>query len=134
VWGLHNLRKIVGEYFITNTVIIPSRVSTDEGELQFPGSQALFMPGLTEKERTILDSYYRQKFGLGLDYMAPRLEAEKPDCPWYENGELTCWPYWWLMTIPAFEGLVRLVGFEILDSCLWENHAYTVFCRRIDRN
>lgn len=133
VLGMHNLRKIVGEYLITNTVIVPQTIKTPKGNLTFSGSQALFMPGLSAQERTILDWYYRDKFDMRIDYMAPQLEAQSPDCPWYENGEPTCWPYWWLMTVPAFEGLVRLVGFEILDSTLWENHAYSVFCRRTER-
>lgn len=133
VHGLHNLRTIVGEYLITNTVIVPDTIETAAGTLNFPGSQAVFMPGLSEAERRIFDAYYRQKFNLGIDYMAPRLDAENPACPWFEHGEPTCWPFWWLMTISAFEGLVRLVGFEILDSHLWQNHAYAVFCRRVDR-
>jgi len=133
VLGMHNLRQIVDEYLITNTVIVPEIIKTPKGTLTIPGSQALFMPGLSEHEREILDWYYRDKFNMTLDYMAPRLNAPKPDCPWYENGSPTCWPYWWLLTIPAFEGLVRVVGFEILDSALWENHAYSVLCRPIRR-
>lgn len=133
VWGVHNLRRIVGEYLITNTVIMPETVETPEGTLHFPGSQAVFMPGLTERERRILDAYYQKKLNASIDYMAPRLDAENPSCPWYKDGEPTCWPFWWLMTVPAFEGLIRLVGFEILDTHLWNNHAYAVLCRRTER-
>jgi len=130
VWGIENLSKIVKEYLIINTVIIPSRIKTECGSLEFYGSTVLFMPGLNSNERKILNSYYMKKFNININHMAPMLEAEKPDCPWFEDGKTTCWPYWWLFTEKSFIALVKMMGFEILDTALWENHALTLLAKK----
>jgi 2-polyprenyl-3-methyl-5-hydroxy-6-metoxy-1,4-benzoquinol methylase len=131
VAALENLRHIVKEYLIINTVIVPPRIETEEGCLEFKGSVALFMPGLSSRERQILNSYYLNKYNFGVDYMAPALDAVGPACPWFEDGKPTCWPYWFLFTPQSFAALVRMVGFEILDLSLWENHALTLFVRKL---
>jgi hypothetical protein len=131
IWGVENLSKIVKEFLIINTVVIPPKIETEFGSIEFKGSLAVFMPGLDSKEREILNAYYMKKFNMNIDYMAPTLDAINPDCPWFENGKPTCWPYWFLFTSNSFIALVKMMGFEILDSALWENHALTLFVKKI---
>jgi hypothetical protein len=74
---------------------------------------------------------HNSSFGTdSFDYMAPMFEAENPDCSWFEDGKTTCWPYWWLFTEKSFIALVKMMGFEILDTALWENHALTLLAKK----
>jgi hypothetical protein len=130
VWGVANLCKTVGEYLIINTVILPPRIANEHGTLEFGGSTVLFMPGLNPVERRILNAHYMKKFGFTIDDMSPALDAEKPDCPWFENGETTCWPYWWLFSKDSFIALITMMGFTVVDSALWEEHALTLLVKR----
>lgn len=137
VWGVQNLSRIVREFLIINTVIIPSKIETDYGGLEFRGSTVLFMPGLSSTERKIINSYYMKKFNtnnMNIDIIAPLLEAEKPDCPWFDrDGKTTCWPYWWLFTENSFIALVKMMDFQILDTALWESHALALLARRLPK-
>jgi hypothetical protein len=130
VWGVERLSKIVREYLMINTVIVPPKIETKRGRLAFPGSIAVFMPGLNPKERDVLDSYYMEKFDLSIDVMAPTQDAVAPVCPWMESGKSTCLPFWWLFTEGSFVALVEMMGFEIIDTDLWRNHALSVLARR----
>lgn len=130
VWGIQNLSTVVKEYLIINTVIVPPKIDTEHGTLEFKGSLAVFMPGLSPLERRIFNSYYMNKFKTDIDYMAPTLDAVNPSCPWFEDGKATCWPYWTLFTAESFTALVKMMGFEILDTALWEDHALALFARK----
>jgi len=134
VWGVHNLSRIVNEMLIINTVILPQQIENSKGKLEFSGSESLFLPGLNDNEREILNDHYVNKFNMTIDYMAPRLDDKKPSCPWFEDGKTTCWPYWWLFSESSFKALVTMVGFEILDSILWEDHALTLLAQKTTSN
>ena len=130
VWGIENLCKIVKKYLVINTVIVPPKIENEYGTLEFNGSQTVFMPGLSLKERHIFNAYYMNKFNMSIDYMAPALDAINPDCPWFVNGKSTCWPYWFLFTQDSFVALVEMMGFEIIDLALWENHTLALFVKK----
>lgn len=135
VAGVVNLCRIVKDLLIINTVIAPPVISNEHGRLEFPGNTTLFMPGLSETERLILHTYYQAKFNdpifMGIDYISPPLNAEDPSCPWFDNGEPTCWPYWWLFTENSFTALVEMIGFKVIDAALWRNHALTLLAKRV---
>jgi hypothetical protein len=59
-------------------------------------ARALFLPGISEHERAVLDTYYKQKFGWSIDEHASRLtEQATAPMPWWDNGQLSYWPLWW---------------------------------------
>jgi hypothetical protein len=131
VTAFEHLRQVVGEYLVVNTVTVPEKIENQAGKLEFRGSVALFLPGLGERERAVLREHYGTKLELSIDRVAARLsDQEQTDMPWWVEGELSCWPYWWLFTDDAFRGLVRLMGFEILDEWKWRDHALAVLARR----
>lgn len=129
--AFENLRGVVGEYLIINTVIAPEVIENQSGRLEFPGSVALFLPGIGEQERSILGEHYRAKFGLLIDGFAPRIRDQHNSyTPWHDGGGFTCWPWWWLFNTSAFRALVQLMGFQILDEWMFEDHALYVFARK----
>ena len=132
VAAFETLRRVVGRYLIINTVTIPNRVETTAGTLEFPGNVALFLPGLSPMERTILAEHYDGRYGWKLDDVAPPLERQEGAAmPYFDNGEFSCWPYWWLMTDDCFRSMLRLMGFRALKEWKWDNHCLFALCERV---
>ena len=129
--ALWNLRRITGRWLVTNTVIIPERVSNAAGMIDTRGSTALFLPGISDSERAILRLHYQQKFGWELNHNAPPPDDSSAIMPYLTETGPSCWPYWFLFTIPAFRGLVRMAGFRIHEEWTWENHAHFVLAEKI---
>jgi hypothetical protein len=96
VAALENLSRIVDEYLVIGMAIVPDHITTAAGRLHFPSNTALFLPGISEHERAVLDTYYKQKFGWSIDEHASRLtEQATAPMPWWDNGQLSYWPLWW---------------------------------------
>ncbi len=128
VHSLLNLRRVVGDYLITNTVVIPDEVENAEGRVTFPASSALFLPALRGRERAVLKRYYQDRFKVDLDVHAP-ISADGI-MPYLNNGEPSPWPYWWFFTKSSFERSLEFLGMRILDRHTWQDHAHFVFLRR----
>lgn len=128
VHSLLNLRRVVGEYLITNTVVIPDVVENAEGRVAFPESSALFLPALRGRERAVLRRHYLDRFEVDLDIHAPM--AAGAIMPYVTKGEPSPWPYWWFFTRSAFERALELLEMRILDRHTWQDHAHFVFLRR----
>lgn len=126
--SLLNLRRVVGEYLITNTVIVPDRLENAEGSVSFPAASALFLPALRGRERAVLRRYYLDRFQVDLDIHAPM--SHGAIMPYVTKGEPSPWPYWWFFTKSAFESALELLEMRILDRHTWQDHAHFVFLRR----
>ena len=133
VSAFDTLERVVGQHLIINTVTIPERVDTSEGTLDFRGNVALFLPGMSERERTILSAHYQaKKYPWTVDDVAPPLEAQgTAKMPYRADGQFSCWPYWWLMTDDCFRSLIRLMGFEIREEWKWDDHCLFCRCERV---
>ena len=125
---LLNLRRVVGEYLITSTVVVPDTVENAEGRVSFPAASALFLPALRGQERAVLRRHYLDRFGLDLDTHAPMTDGAM--MPYVTEGAPSPWPYWWFFTKSAFERTLELTGMRILDRHTWQDHAHFVFLRR----
>jgi hypothetical protein len=128
VHSLLNLRRAVGEYLITNSLVIPEVVENAEGCVRFPAASALFLPALRGRERAVLRRHYLDRFQVDLDLHAPL--SDRGITPYLENGEPSPWPYWWFFTKSSFEQALGLLGMRILDRHTWQDHAHFVFLRR----
>jgi len=126
--AIWNLRSVSARYVITNTVIFPGRVENDLGVVEVPDHSVLFTAALSPQDRLVLNKYYKEKFGWTLDQMAPDPAAGNQKMLWVENGELTCWPYWYIYSESAFRSLLRLCQLKIIDEWKWENHCLQVLC------
>jgi len=125
--ALLNLRSITGRYLITNTVIFPDRIENQAGTIELPAAGVLFIGALTDAERRVLDCHLKSKFDFTTRRIAPRPEGGGK-MHWIENGELSCWPWWWLYTPHAFRSLVKVCGLSIVEEWMWENHSLQVLC------
>jgi len=129
VQTLLNLRRVVGEYLITNTIVIPDVVENEAGRVGFPAGSALFLPALRGRERAVLRRHYLDRFQVDLDLHAPLSDGGMT--PYLlKNGEPSAWPYWWFFTKSAFEQALEMLEMRILDRHTWQDHAHFVFLRR----
>jgi len=128
VHSLLNLRRVVGEYLITNTVVIPDLVENAEGRIAFPAASALFLPALRGRERAVLRRHYLDRFSVDLDFHAPMGDGAM--MPYVIKGEPSPWPYWWFFTKSAFERALEMLEMRVLDRYTWQDHAHFVFLRR----
>jgi len=130
--AFENLATVVEKYLIVNTITVPERIENKFGVLNFSEGIAVFLPGIGEYERSILREHYQTKFGWSIDDVAPRLSNhEKTIMPWREEGQLSCWPYWWLFTDSSFRSLVQVMGFQILGEYKWEDHTLQIFAEKM---
>ena len=125
VW---NLRSVTGQYLITNTVTFPSKVENEHGVVNLPENSVLFIAALSRQDRKVLNKYYTDKYQFTIDKVAPDPADGDANMPWVENGELTCWPYWYLYSDQAFRCLLKLCRLRIVDEWKWDDHALHVLC------
>ncbi|SDD62097.1 class I SAM-dependent methyltransferase [Belnapia rosea] len=132
VTALYNLTRITGQWLITNTVIMPARVENEFGTIECPDGMAFLLPAMSEPQRDIMRQHYKTKFGWSIDDTAPRPQQTGAMMPHRTEQGLSCWPYWWLLSIPAFRALVNVMGFAVRDEYTWEDHAHFLLCERVD--
>ena len=146
VRGMENLYRTAKTYLIANTVIVPEKIENEAGSLEYHGSEAIFGPGLTERERKVLYRHYQDNLGWPpdkFDKYVPAPDDEHAPMPWRQfkagfrgalwkqPGDLSYSPYWWLFTPDAFRSLARVFGLKILDEYWQSNHALTLFCQNV---
>jgi hypothetical protein len=131
VSAFENLQSVVGRYLIVNTVTVPERIETASGSLTFSGNVALFLPGMSDRERRILAQHYDGRYSWAVDDVAPPLERQaQAKMPYRVDGRFSSWPYWWLMSDDCFRSLIRLMGLAIRDEWKWDNHCLFCLCER----
>jgi hypothetical protein len=142
---MDHLSKVTETFLVTNTVIIPPTIRNSEGDLDFSGPAVCFLPALDALGRRILSLYFQDKLGwtqkkfddnipfLGNANALPFIQREPSGSGflWREPGDLSYSPYWWLWTQQAFESLVEMFSFRILERYWYRDHALTVLCERI---
>ena len=128
--ALWNLRSITQRWLITNTVIIPNRVENEAGVIELPDAGVLFVAALTESDRRVMDLYLTRKLSFTTRKIAPN-PAGDGKMQWIADGELSCWPWWWLYTAHAFRSLLALCRLRVVDEWVWENHSMQVLCEVI---
>lgn len=125
---LLNLRRVVGEYLIIHTVVVPDEVENAEGRVSFPAASALFLPALRGRERAVLRRHYQDRFGFDLDLHAPG--SDDATRRYVRKGAASPWPWWWFFTRSAFEGALEMLEMRVLDRHTWRDHGHFVFLRR----
>ena len=127
---LWNLRSITQRWLITNTVIFPERIENEEGAIELPEAGVLFIGALTERDRRVMDLYLTRKLGFTTKRIAPN-PAGGGKMQWIENGELSCWPWWWLYSPHAFRSLLALCRLRVVEEWMWEEHSLQVLCEPV---
>ncbi|MEG4998139.1 tetratricopeptide repeat protein [Microcoleus sp. B4-D4] len=115
---LMSLRQITGQYLILTSAITQEVIENERGRYEIPASGVIFIPALSEAERSILAAYWQQ-----YTYGTPILGViEKAVFDINDFG-----PWWWLPTASALESMCKVAGFKVLNKGLtWYNNALTL--------
>jgi hypothetical protein len=113
---LRALHAVTREFLVLTSVVTAARIANDQGTLEIPRAAALFVPALHERERAILQAYWRQVVGDGAIGLTQETKVWNLDdfAPW-----------WWLPTVEVLEALCMTAGFERRESgYTWNKNAY----------
>ena len=115
---LRALHAVTREFLVLTSVVTAARIVNEQGTLEIPRAAALFVPALQERERAILQTYWRQVVGDGAIGLTRETKVWSLDdfAPW-----------WWLPTVEALEALCMTAGFERQEGgYTWNNNAYVL--------
>lgn len=119
---LSALRKITGEYLILGSAVTATRVDGASGTLEVPSSSALFVPALQDRERAILQEYWRPF--VGEDAIGLTSEVS----PW-DPEDFT--PWWWIPTVECMRSMCESAGFVHEDGAsYWNGNAHAMLLSR----
>jgi hypothetical protein len=115
---LEKLRELAREFVILTSTIFPREIATRSGTMRVPAGSAVFLPALSEGERTIVDEYWRKK---GYDILLDQHRYTLTDFV----------PTWWVPTIATLKGMCECAGFEIVEEGDWKDYfpAHTLLLR-----
>ncbi|MGE5237547.1 MAG: hypothetical protein ACM3ON_01955 [Chloroflexota bacterium] len=117
------LASITGETLILGSVIIPPVIENTAAGLRVENNSALFVPSLSESQRTTVAQYFEEVGARIYGINMPLARGWSPD-------DYT--PWWYLFTAGFIAGLVSVCGFKILDSVPeWHGRAAYFLAERI---
>ena len=122
VHTIGQLARMCGETLIITTTIVPDHVRNVRGELKLPAGSVLFVPALTEQQREVLSEYWNEVGAQACGLNVPVPGGWRLD----DYG-----PWWWLFTVDFVPALLRVAGFDVLDTGLtWNDHVGVYLARR----
>jgi hypothetical protein len=118
---LTRLRALCRYSLILTSVVIPQRITTDQGELVVGNGQLLFVPHLPSPERRLLSAFFQAagvEDAVGIHSGVRHWKADGSAASDYA-------PWWWLFTRQALHQLTAAAGFRSIDAGdAWEGRAY----------
>lgn len=110
------LRFITGEYLILTSAIAQEVIENEGGRYEIPSSAVIFVPALSESERSCLKIYWKQFGVVAYGLTEPTTFSVGNFAPW-----------WWLPTSTSLKAMCQAAGFQLIDSELtWNNNALTL--------
>jgi hypothetical protein len=110
------LRRILSQNLILTSAITQEVIENENGRYQIPPSGVLFVPALSDMERSILSTYW-SKIGVVAHGLTEKCTYNVADFG----------PWWWLPTAKALEAMCVAAGFKVVDRGLtWSNNACTL--------
>ncbi|MDD5543498.1 MAG: hypothetical protein PHX83_10025 [Acidobacteriia bacterium] len=115
------LRRVTREYAVVGSIVTSTQVIGPEGQLSIPEGACLFIPALGEKERRIVQSYWKTYVADGAVGLTHEIHS------WVNTSYV---PWWWLPTVTAFKAMAFAGGFEYVDGAyFWNDNAYVQLLR-----
>ena len=113
---INALKTITKEHLILTSAITQQTIENEKGKYTIPASGIIFVPALSEDERSILKVYWENKgvVALGLT-KDTRFNLDNFG------------PWWWLPTPHVLAEMCKIVGFKVLDSNLtWGGNGFAL--------
>jgi SAM-dependent methyltransferase len=100
------LARLTRQVLILGTAVVPPLLSKGRRRLATTPGEARFVPELDDAQKAIVDGYFRE-VGAGEMVGLNAPTSWQPD-------DYSAW--WWLFTREYIEALLRVSGFEIVDT------------------
>jgi hypothetical protein len=123
---LRNLRAVAREHLILVSMVVPEEISTPHGDTFLRGGRTMFVPAITENERTILHAHF-ESVGVKVHSInGPEVER------WTrEDGTPFFGPWWWTFTPSLLRSMIGIAGFEVVtDAPVARGRSHGFVCRR----
>jgi 2-polyprenyl-3-methyl-5-hydroxy-6-metoxy-1,4-benzoquinol methylase len=119
---LSALRRITQKYLVLGSAVTATSISGNGETLNVPSAASLFVPALRERERAILEGYWRPF--VGSDALGLTREQE----PWDVEDFA---PWWWLPTVDCMRSMCESAGFAYEGGAhYWNDNAYVMLLSR----
>jgi hypothetical protein len=110
------LRGITREHLVLTSAITQTLIENAQGRYEIPPSGVLFVPALSDHERSIMKTYWEGHGAKGLGL------TEK--CA-YDMADTA--PWWWLPTSTALSAMCEAAGFKVRSAApTWNGNSYTL--------
>jgi hypothetical protein len=111
------LRRITTEYCILTSTTLSTRIKTDSGEISFPSSSVLFVPGISGPERQIVRDWFARAGRGDVTDSVEQFGGWRNMTNYYPN--------WFIPTVSAFKQMARCGGFDVVDGGPVESNDYS---------
>lgn len=119
---LSALRRITREYLVLGSAVTAMSITGNGETMNVPSAASLFIPALKERERAILEGYWRPFVG------SDALGLTREQKPWDVEDFA---PWWWLPTVDCIRSMCESAGFDYEDGAhYWNDNAYAVLSSR----
>ena len=119
---IKHLAQMCNDVLRLGSAAIPTTVSTSSGMLVTEAGSALFVPALNKLQKEIITEYF-QAVG------AKDMIGINTSCDWSIDDYA---PWWWLFTPEHIAALLRVVGFEILEtSSDWQGRTALFLAKKV---
>jgi hypothetical protein len=123
LFSIGQLRSITSRYLLLGSMVVPERVATNAGSLDFSGGVMLFLPAIDARRRAIMAQHFNMS-GLKIAH----INAEQSE-PFHVKGVPNYGPWWWLYTATTLRAMLDASGFKVLAQApCWDERASYCFC------
>jgi len=105
---LEHLRLMTTDLAILTSTVCPQEITNESGDIRLPAGAALFVPAMTNDEKSVLAVFLRH---YGFE------RTTLPVGRGYVVGNYM--PNWWFPTAPAVEAMCECAGFTLEESHRW---------------
>ena len=123
---LANLRRVTNEYLILTSMVVPSRVSNEAGDLVLHHDTIHYVPTLREEIRKVVAAHFDAR-NVKIDAINRPLSE-----PWlWSDGKPNFGPWWWIWSPDFLRSLLQTAGFDVEEECWsWSDMSYSFLAKR----
>lgn len=127
-YTLQRLFDLSERFLVLGSMIVPEIVENEFGAIDLSGGGTLFVPGLNDKTRSIMATYFAGQ-DLTITHISPTQSPPEPFM--WGPGNPNYGPWWWLLPLPTLCSLVETVGFKIIETnTSWGGRSAEIFCEK----
>jgi len=114
--------RVSKEFLILGSTVLDGIIKNKFGQLEIERGGSLLVPALNEKQKIIISEYFYEVGAKELCGISNNLDLWE-----ISNYE----PWWWLFTTEFIEAILKVNGFNIIDTTKeWNNRVSYFLCKK----